>query len=181
MPHRPASRRNKRRRANLLLVIVALAVLLALVYIALAGRGSSGAPVSSTTSSLPLGGSATTTSSATDSTATNTSAAAPATVASTAAKVLSELEVHFIDVGQGDSILILTPEKTAILIDGGEPGSGTLQYLKGQGVAHIDLLVATHPHSACSAARYHATSVPTQMPQPERVDLCLTIPHSIPA
>ena len=58
------------------------------------------------------------------------------------------LEVHFIDVGQGDSIYIKTPENKHILIDGGPPSAGenVVSYLKKQGAHTIDLLIATHPH-----------------------------------
>jgi competence protein ComEC len=57
------------------------------------------------------------------------------------------LRVDFIDVGQGDSILIRTPEGKVALIDGGDSGSGALAYLRAQGVTRVDLLVATHPHA----------------------------------
>jgi competence protein ComEC len=74
--------------------------------------------------------------------------------------------VQFIDVGQGDAILIRTPERKIILIDGG----GTLSFgkqendwtnrkdpyevgkdllvplLKKRGVHHIDYLIMTHGH-----------------------------------
>jgi beta-lactamase superfamily II metal-dependent hydrolase len=55
--------------------------------------------------------------------------------------------VHFMDVGQGDSILIKTPEQQTVLIDGGEPGMGKqlAGYLRQQGITEIDLLIATHP------------------------------------
>jgi len=56
------------------------------------------------------------------------------------------LQIHFIDVGQGDSILVISPEGKIALIDGGEAGSGALQYLQNMGVKRIDLMVATHPH-----------------------------------
>lgn len=58
-----------------------------------------------------------------------------------------DMQVHFIDVGQGDSILIETPLNKTILIDGGPPGSGKkiISYLKTQGIDKLDLLVATHP------------------------------------
>lgn len=57
-------------------------------------------------------------------------------------------EVHFIDVGQGDSAIILSDGKS-ILIDGGENDKGDIvvDYLKRLGVGRIDLLIATHPHS----------------------------------
>ncbi|GAA0441225.1 ComEC/Rec2 family competence protein [Lentibacillus halophilus] len=59
----------------------------------------------------------------------------------------SDLDVHFIDVGQGDSILIETPSGKNILIDGGRPKAGkkVVTFLKKQGVGKIDLMVATHP------------------------------------
>jgi len=56
------------------------------------------------------------------------------------------LTVHFIDVGQGDAILVDRGE-TDILVDGGPTSASVLAYLQGQGVADIDLLVATHPHA----------------------------------
>jgi competence protein ComEC len=54
--------------------------------------------------------------------------------------------VSFIDVGQGDAILIDRGE-TDILVDGGPTSASVLAYLQGQGVGNIDLLVATHPHA----------------------------------
>lgn len=57
------------------------------------------------------------------------------------------MEVHFINVGQGDSIYIKTPNKKHILIDGGPPMAGkkVVRYLKGLGIDKIDLMIATHP------------------------------------
>ncbi len=56
-------------------------------------------------------------------------------------------EVHFIDVGQGDSILIRTVDH-AVLIDTGTNLSEDIlcTYLAAGGVSKIDLLVLTHPH-----------------------------------
>ena len=59
-----------------------------------------------------------------------------------------DLVVHFIDVGQGDSILLQFRDKT-MLIDAGERGMGerVVAYLESQGVKQIDVVVATHAHS----------------------------------
>ena len=58
------------------------------------------------------------------------------------------LKVHFIDVGQGDSILIQTVAGANVLIDGGPEtaGSAVINYLKKAGVASLDAVIATHPH-----------------------------------
>jgi len=59
-----------------------------------------------------------------------------------------KLSVYFLDVGQGDSELLVFGNKT-ILIDAGETDMGdrVVSDLKRFGVTRIDLLVATHPHS----------------------------------
>lgn len=59
----------------------------------------------------------------------------------------SDLEVHFIDVGQGDSILIKS-EGENMLIDGGKRSVSEklVNYLKEEGVEEIKYVVGTHPH-----------------------------------
>lgn len=56
------------------------------------------------------------------------------------------LEVHFIDVGQGDCTLIKYGEH-AMLIDAGNNSKGTLVqlYLKNQGIEKLDYVIGTHP------------------------------------
>ena len=58
------------------------------------------------------------------------------------------LEIHFIDVGQGDSTLIRCGDST-MLIDAGENDQGTnvQSYLTAQGVDHLDYMIGTHPDS----------------------------------
>ncbi|MFJ7738595.1 MBL fold metallo-hydrolase [Lysinibacillus sp. NPDC097287] len=58
-----------------------------------------------------------------------------------------EMRVHFIDVGQGDSIFIESPNGQTMLIDGGVKGAGPeiVAYLKELGVQKLDAVVATHP------------------------------------
>ncbi|KQL33344.1 MBL fold metallo-hydrolase [Psychrobacillus sp. FJAT-21963] len=55
------------------------------------------------------------------------------------------LEVHFIDVGQGDSILIKTGNGKTMLVDGGENGNDVVSYLSSEGINNLDYVVATHP------------------------------------
>jgi competence protein ComEC len=64
------------------------------------------------------------------------------------ATATENLTVHFLDVGQGDSILLQFNGKN-VLIDGGEQEMGprVQSYLRDQGVSSLDLVVATHPHS----------------------------------
>ena len=56
------------------------------------------------------------------------------------------LSIHTIDVGQGDSILIQTPNAKNILVDGGDDNSHYIvsNYLKNQNVKNIDYIIATH-------------------------------------
>ncbi len=57
------------------------------------------------------------------------------------------LELHFIDVGQGDCTLLRT-DKTTMLIDAGtgESEEKILSYLDALGITEIDYFIGTHPH-----------------------------------
>ena len=65
---------------------------------------------------------------------------------STPTAVTGKLQVHFIDVGQGDSILI-DLGTTEVLIDAGEKSPGVTDYLKKYVDGDLEVMVATHPHS----------------------------------
>jgi len=60
----------------------------------------------------------------------------------------STFEIHYIDVGQGDSALVLC-DGQSMLIDGGEASESSkiYSYLKSNGVSQLDYMVATHAHS----------------------------------
>lgn len=59
-----------------------------------------------------------------------------------------DLAISFIDVGQGDSILVRYKDKT-MLIDAGMPDQGdkVVDYIHENNIGKIDILVATHPHA----------------------------------
>ena len=58
-----------------------------------------------------------------------------------------ELKVHFINVGQADSILIQQGE-SAMLIDAGNNADSKLvvAYIEDQGIKRLDYVIGTHPH-----------------------------------
>ena len=67
----------------------------------------------------------------------------------------SEMAVHFIDVGQGDSTLFQTPQGN-VLVDCGESeyGDDVVAYLNAQGVKELEYFIITHPdsdHMGCAA------------------------------
>ena len=60
----------------------------------------------------------------------------------------SQMEVHFIDVGQGDATLILC-DGEAMLVDAGNPVNveAVQGYLDLKGVTKLRYVIATHPHT----------------------------------
>lgn len=61
----------------------------------------------------------------------------------------TNLTVHYLDVGQADSIFIELPNSQSMLIDAGneENGSQIVSYIKALGYTKITYLIATHPHA----------------------------------
>lgn len=62
---------------------------------------------------------------------------------------LNDLEVHIIDVGQGDAILIKMPSGKNVLIDSGDTDKEVKEklqsYFNDKNIKTIDYLIATHP------------------------------------
>lgn len=62
----------------------------------------------------------------------------------------SQLQIYALDIGQGDSLLIISPTGKTVLVDTGNPGNdGRIfkaldSYAKGR---KIDLFIASHPHA----------------------------------
>ena len=81
-------------------------------------------------------------------------------------KIPHELKIYFIDVGQGDSTLIVTPHNKTILIDGGgsdtyDVGKNTLlPYLLDRKITKLDYVIISHfdqDHSRFYASNYRKT------------------------
>ncbi|RKO65726.1 MBL fold metallo-hydrolase [Desulfofundulus salinus] len=122
---------------------VILALILAFLLAVLAGCGSSG----TSTSDQPAANAGMVASTApsvppTDNRESRPPAASPQ---SSGDRVL---KVHFLDVGQADSILVQFPNGQSMLVDAGNNDDGpvVVSYLKSKGISRIDYLVATHPH-----------------------------------
>ena len=57
------------------------------------------------------------------------------------------VSIYFLDVGQGDSSIIITPDDRVVMIDSGPDESLILNHLQNLGISQIDLLIATHAHA----------------------------------
>jgi len=70
-------------------------------------------------------------------------------VFSSASTTDTNLQIYFLNVGQGDSEYIKMPNGQDILIDGGPDSSvlGELGRVMNFGDRHIDLVILTHPHA----------------------------------
>ena len=64
-------------------------------------------------------------------------------------EVNGKLTVDFIDVGQGDAILVRAPQGLTMLIDAGDNSEEDrmVQYLQDKGIKRLDYVIGTHPHA----------------------------------
>ncbi len=56
------------------------------------------------------------------------------------------LLIHFLDVGQGDAVVLQLPDGRAVLYDGGPSPDRALRELDRLGVDSVELVIASHPH-----------------------------------
>jgi competence protein ComEC len=115
------------------LAAVLLCGLLALAGCADAGLGLDDRPADPTSTPTPGNG----------------TGEATATATSTAG-VDGTFEVHNINVGQADSVLLVSPEGETMLVDSGgwqDDGATVIEYLESRDVDRIDHLVSTHGHA----------------------------------
>lgn len=61
--------------------------------------------------------------------------------------IAAALELHFVDVGQGDGVLIALPDGRHVVVDGGNDDGVMLRYLQATGVTELALVVASHAHA----------------------------------
>jgi len=65
-------------------------------------------------------------------------------------------EATVLDVGQGNAVLVRTPERHALLFDGGPAGCDLADKLRALGVKRLDLVVISHPHADHFAGLFEA-------------------------
>ena len=61
----------------------------------------------------------------------------------------ANLEVHMMDIGQGDGLVVVSPDGFTMLVDAGNDGnqSGIISYLNSIGVSSLDYTVVSHQHA----------------------------------
>lgn len=57
------------------------------------------------------------------------------------------LELHFVDVGQGDAVVIVAPDRRAVVYDGGPGADALARYVHRLDLIEVVLVVASHPHA----------------------------------
>jgi len=64
------------------------------------------------------------------------------------APVEGTMQVHFLDVGQGDCALILSEDKSVLIDSGDSKYAGeVVSYIRRMGVERLDLVIVSHPHA----------------------------------
>ena len=61
--------------------------------------------------------------------------------------IAGTVTVDILDVGQGDSILIRSPEGKSVLIDGGTGRVDVVPLLRARGIEELNMVVGTHAHA----------------------------------
>ena len=64
-----------------------------------------------------------------------------------APSLYAQLNVYYINVGQGDATYIELPNGRNVLIDGGPSAAPMEKFIKDKGITRIDHVVLSHPHS----------------------------------
>jgi competence protein ComEC len=57
------------------------------------------------------------------------------------------LRIRFLDVGQGDAIVLEPAGAAPVLVDGGPPDAGVAEHLLASGIERLSAVVATHPEA----------------------------------
>ena len=61
-------------------------------------------------------------------------------------RILHDIDVTFIDVGQGTAVLLDTGSE-AVLFDAGRSSRTVYEYLQSNGISELDLIIASHAHA----------------------------------
>lgn len=83
------------------------------------------------------------------------------------------LQLHFIDVGQADGILLVSPKGETVLWDGGRPGlcDRAIAYMQQLGIQSIDYLITTHYDADhCGCAKEILNEFPVEIAAYDRGD-----------
>jgi len=114
-----------------------LAVVLTILLILVSACSTGNVPPSASPTTPPV---------TTETTTEPGSPTSPTTISPKPSASTGELKVHFINVGQGDAILI-DLQDIEILIDGGDRSPGIIGYLNEHVEGSLEVMVATHPHA----------------------------------